>query len=230
MVKRYIAFFIMAFSLLAPGPGNAAETVKPEEMADLIQKRYESLKSFQADFVQELTNVASGEVDTRQGRIWFKQPSQVRWETSTPEKELLVVGADLAWQYIEDEELAIKHNVENILNSKTILRFLSGQANLAEDFVINSEWDGVDDVRQQWGKGLTLFQLLPKEPEPGMVLAFIGVEPDTGLLRQVMVVDFYGNGNEVRLADIELDVDIRPEQFSFAPPEGVEVEDNTQGF
>lgn len=221
--------FIAVFFLVTTSSGLAAD-VDANKVPDLIQKRYENLDSFQADFVQELTNVASGEVDVRKGQIWFKQPSRVRWETTEPEKELLIVGPDYAWDYIEEDELAIKYSVESLLNSKTILRFISGQANLKEDFIIKTEWDGAQAVREKWGKGNVVLQLTPKEPEPGMVLAFIGVEPGTGLLRQVMIVDFYGNGNEVRLSGVELNIALRDEMFQFNPPEGVIVEDNTQGF
>lgn len=230
MSRKYIAIIVVASLCLFSASAFAAESVAAEKMPDLIQKRYETLKTFKAEFVQELTNVASGEVDVRSGHIWFKQPSQVRWETIEPEKELLVVGPEFAWNYIEDEELAIKYSVESLLDSKTVIRFISGQANLKEDFTVRTEWDGADDVREKWGKGYTILQLTPKEPEPGMILAYIGVEPESGLLRQVMIVDFYGNGNEVRLSDIELNVDLKPDMFTFTPPEGTQVEDNTAGF
>lgn len=230
MSRLYTTISALFISLVFTSVCLAAEPVPAEDLPDLIQERYETLKTFQADFVQELTNVASGEVETREGRIWFKQPSQVRWETSVPEKELLVVGPEYAWNYIEDEELVIKYSVASLLDSKTILRFISGQANIKEDFVVKTEWQGADEVREKWGRGFTVLQLVPKEAEPGMVLAFIGVEPATGLLRQVMIVDFYGNGNELRLSNVELDVDLTPEMFDFEPPAGVQVEDNTDGF
>ena len=212
------------------GAAMAAPTLAPEDMPDLIQKRYETLRTFRADFVQELTNVASGDVEIRKGRIWYKQPSQVRWETTEPEKELLVVGPDYAWDYIEDDKLAIKYSVASLLDSKTILRFISGQANIKEDFVVKTEWPDVDDVRAKWGKGFMVMQLVPKEPEPGMMLAYIGVEPDSGLLRQIMIVDFYGNGNELRLSKVELDPELPEALFTFTPPKGTQVKDNTQGY
>ena len=230
MFKFNMVFFAVLLALTMPIASYADEAVLPEELPDLIQKRYETLKTFQADFIQELTNVASGEIENRKGRIWFKQPSQVRWETVEPDKELLVVGPEYAWDYIEDEQLALKYSVESLLDSKTILRFISGQANIKEDFIVKSEWQGAAEVRSRWGKGFTVLQLVPKEAEPGMVLAFIGVEPDTGLLRQVMIVDFYGNGNELRLSNVKQDIDLTPDLFSFVPPEGIMVEDNTQGY
>ncbi|QJB57739.1 outer membrane lipoprotein carrier protein LolA [Pseudodesulfovibrio sp. zrk46] len=230
MSRIHIAIIICFFMSFVSSVANSAEATTTDEMPDLIQQRYETLKTFQAGFIQELTNVASGEVDVREGRIWFKQPSQVRWETSKPEKELLVVGPEFAWDYIPDEELAIKYSVATLLDSKTVLRFLSGQANLKEDFIVKTEWAGADEVREKWGKGFTVLQLVPKEAEPGLVLAYIGVEPKSGLLRQVMIVDFYGNGNEVRLSDVELNVELEPDMFSFSPPEGTQVEDNTVGY
>ncbi|OIQ48951.1 Outer-membrane lipoprotein carrier protein precursor [Pseudodesulfovibrio hydrargyri] len=230
MSRFFAALFAMVSLLLVPAFTGAVEAIPPQDLPDLIQKRYETLKTFRADFTQELTNVASGEVEKREGKIWFRQPSQVRWETTAPEKELLVVGPKFAWDYIPDEELAIKYGVTALLDSKTILRFLSGQANIKEDFVVRTEWPGADEVRSRWGKDLTVLQLVPKEAEPGMVLAFVGVEPATGLLRQVMIVDFYGNGNEVKLSNVEIDVDLAKDMFSFTPPEGTQVEDNTQGL
>ena len=223
-----LAGLILAFGLVAVARGADAPTL--ENLPDLIQKRYETLRTFQADFVQELTNVASGDVEVRKGKIWFKQPSQVRWETAEPEKELLVVGPDFAWDYIEEEQLAIKYSVAALLDSKTVIRFISGQANLKEDFIVKTEWQGADDVRARWGKGCEVIQLVPKEAEPAMVLAYIGVEPKTGLLEKVMIVDFYGNGNELRLSNVVLDPDLPPSLFAFTPPEGTQVEDNTQGF
>jgi len=230
MKKTYFPLIALCAVLFFATVSPAADPVAAEDLPDLIQQRYDSLKTFQADFEQELTNVASGEVEVRRGRIWYKQPSQVRWETSEPEKELLVVGPEFAWDYIEDEGVVLKYGVATLLDSKTILRFISGQANIKEDFVVKTEWQGADEVRAKWGKGLTVLQLIPKEAEPGMVLAFVGVEPDTGLLRQVMIVDFYGNGNELRLSNVESDVDLSDDMFTFEPPAGVTVEDNTQGF
>lgn len=230
MSRNCIAFFLFVYICFFAVGTVSAENSTPADLPDLIQQRYESLKTFHADFIQELTNVASGETDLRKGRIWFQQPSKVRWETMEPEKELLVVGPEFAWNYIEEEELAIKYSVESLLDSKTVIRFISGQANIKEDFIVKTEWPGADEVRAKWGKGFTVLQLLPKEPEPGMVLAFIGVEPDTGLLRQVMIVDFYGNGNELRLSNVTQNVDLTEDMFVFTPPEGTQVEDNTMGY
>lgn len=228
-MRNTILSLLLAVLIVFPAASaRGAQPGQPgRDMADRIQTRYEQLKSFTADFSQTLTNAASGQAETRSGKIWFGQPSRVRWVTEKPDGEVLVIGPEFAWDYLEDENVAIKYRVEGLLSSKTILRFISGKANLREDFVIKTDWQGADDVRARWGKGLTILQLVPKEPEPGMVLAFVGVEPDTALFRQIMIVDFYGNGNEVRLDNVKLDQPLGDDLFEFTPPDGVEVEDNT---
>ncbi len=188
-------------------------------LTDAIQKRYETIQHFQADFQQELTNAASGSVEKRSGRIWFKQSSLVRWDTLKPEKELLVVGQNAVWNYIEADKIAMKYRTNQVFNSKTMVRFLSGKANLKEDFKVTEQ--GTED-------GLIKVRLLPKEPEPTMVMAYLWVDPKTHLMGRVLIVDFFGNGNQVTL--LGLTTDKRPDAklFEFTPPAGVQVRDNSK--
>lgn len=194
-------------------------TAQASELTDAIQKRYETVQHFQADFQQELTNAASGSVEKRSGKIWFKQPSLVRWDTTKPEKEILVVGQNVVWNYVEADKAALKYRSNQVFKSKTMIRFLSGKANLNEDFKVTEQ--GVED-------GLIKVRLLPKEPETTMVMAYIWVDPKTHLMGRVLIVDFFGNGNQVTL--LGLNTNKRPDAklFEFTPPAGVQVHDNTK--
>lgn len=209
---RYI--FTILFALFISLPASA------QDIPDMVQASYEDLTSFEAGFVQHLTNAASGETEERKGRIWFKQPSLVRWETINPEPELLIVGKEAVWNYFENEELAIKYRANQLFNSKTMIKFLSGKANLKEDFQVEDQGDD---------RGLAKLRLVPFEPETGMVLAYIWVDRKSGLLQQVLIVDFYGNGNMVTLSEVELNEGADDAIFEFTPPKGVDVEDNTVG-
>jgi outer membrane lipoprotein carrier protein len=51
------------------------------------------------------------------------------------------------------------------------------------------------------------------------------VEPETYLLRRIMTVDFQGNGNEIHLDQLRVDVEVAAELFEFTPPEGAQVND-----
>ena len=209
---------LLLLPLLAQ-PSTSLAAAQAAGITDAIQKRYDSIQHFQADFQQELTNAASGSVEKRSGRIWFKQPSLVRWDTLKPEKEILVVGHNAVWNYIETDKIAMKYRTNQVFNSKTMIRFLSGKANLKEDFKVTEQ--GTED-------GLIKLRLLPKEPEPTMVMAYLWVDPKTHLMGRVLIVDFFGNGNQVTL--LGLTTDKRPDAklFEFTPPAGVRVRDNSK--
>ncbi|HMM38592.1 MAG TPA: outer membrane lipoprotein chaperone LolA [Desulfovibrio sp.] len=189
-----------------------------QDLPDKVQKRYEALKSFQADFDQELTNAATREVEKRTGVMGFQNPGLVRWETLTPEKQLLVVGKESVWDYIESEGQAIHYRSDQAFTSKTMIRFLSGQANLKEDFKV---------VMQGQDLELNKVKLIPKEPEPGLVLAYLWVD-DEGTVKRVFIVDFYGNGNLVALKNFQQGYKHPADAFSFTPPKGVTILDNTK--
>ncbi len=192
-----------------------------ENIAARMQKTYDSLQSFDAKFAQVLRNPTSGEEQERSGMLFFKKPNLVRWETTQPENELLIVGRTVVWDYFADEGVAYKYATDNVLESKTMIRFISGQARLDQDFWITPEGEE---------GGLKKLDLVPKEPEPQLVRAYVWVEPGTAMLRKILLQDFYGNENELTFADVRTNPDMPDDLFEFAPPLGTEILDNTVQF
>ncbi|PTN37148.1 outer-membrane lipoprotein carrier protein LolA [Desulfonatronum sp. SC1] len=196
------------------GATGAALAAQAEEgIVGKIQRQYESIQSFQAEFTQELTVAASRESEERRGILYFRHPGLIRWETISPEPELLIVGPEVVWNYFEDEHIAYRYAVEDVLGSATVLKILSGQARLDEDFL--TEVDLAEDTAD------LVIRLRPRVPEPSLVEATMWVDPETFLLQQVLAVDFYGNTNKIALQDLRLDPDLDPALFKFTPPEGV---------
>lgn len=199
--------------------GSAAEAVDPATITAAIQKKYQSIKSFEAHFTQRLKNASAQEEEIRKGKILYKHPNLIRWVNETPEQELLLVGKDSVWNFFPEEMIAYKYDAAQVFSSKTILRFISGKADLQDDFAI--EYQGSEGNQYR----LVLF---PKEPEPGLVQAIIWVDTDTYLLKKILVYDFYTNENEVKFDSISLNPDIPDDTFTFTPPQDVEIFDNTQ--
>ena len=227
MRSLHVLLLVLFLGIWA-APVSAQDTT---EVADLIQNRYESVKSFESEFTQRLTRVAIGATTETFGHIWYKNPSLVRWETREPEeaREIIVVGKDVVWDYLEELNTVNKLSVQELLNSRTLMRFLTGKANLKEDFRVEGVWDGQEKLDAHWqGSGLMLFRLVPHQPEPGMLLAYLGVEPETYLLRRIMTVDFQGNSNEIYLTNLTVDIPVEDSLFEFTLPEGAVVNDTTQ--
>ncbi len=184
------------------------------DLSDQIQKRYDSLQSFRAFFLQKLTNASSREVQERLGSITFKRPRFIRWETTSPENELLIIGQNTVWEYFPEEETVYRYSVEQVLSSKTMIRFLSGEANLKEDFIVEDL--GTDGEFRH-------LKIIPMEPEPNLVEGELWVRPGQDMLEKIKLVDFFGNINELELTGIEIDVTVEDKDFILNPPQGTDV-------
>lgn len=201
---------LLALLLLLTGAWGA----QASELTDAIQKRYDTLQSFRGFFVQTLTNASSRETQERLGTIIFSRPRFIRWETTSPEPELLIVGKDTVWDYFPEEQTLYRYSVEQVLDSKTMIRFLSGEANLKEDFIVEDL--GQDGEYQH-------LKLIPKEPEPNLVEGEIWVRSGQDILEKIKLTDFFGNVNELVLSGLELDVEVDQKEFTLDPPQGVEI-------
>ncbi len=203
----------------------ATAHAKTDPLVGELQATYESLDSFEAKFKQTLKNTATGEEEERSGMFFFKKPELIRWENLKPEEELLVVGKDVVWDYFKDEQVVYKYTVDKVLESKTMIRFISGQARLDQDFYIKRE---TSPLAGEAKSKLIKLNLVPKEPETQLVQAYVWVDPDTKLLKRILLQDFYGNENEMSFEDIDLNPVLPPELFMFAPPPDAEVFDDTK--
>jgi len=186
---------------------------------DKIQTKYQKLTSFQASFTQTLTNAATKEQDVRKGKLYFQKPGLIRWQILTPDPEILIVGTKIVWDVFPQENIAYKYQRNQILTSKTMLKFISGQANLAQDFI--SQEQGQD----KWGLKI---KLIPKQPEPNLVLAYVWINPKTYFLNKVLLVDFFGNGNELTINQLKLNPQLPAQMFKFTPTPQIKIIDNTK--
>lgn len=216
----FFSVFFSVFTLFLPPLAQAAD---PVHTAGALQKKYDTIQSFTAKFKQDLKNSASGEVETRTGTIAFKKPLLVRWETVEPEKELLLVGKNEVWDYFSDDKEAYRYPVEEIINSKTMLRFLTGKSNILEDFHVTASKEPAES-------GATVLDLAPKDPEPGLVGAVIWIDAASGLISRVRIQDFYANTNDLSLSEIVADPKLTEGAFQFTPPSGVKIHDNVGGI
>lgn len=181
-----------------------------------LQKNYEQIKTFKATFTQKLTHKESGSVEERKGTLLFQKPLLVRWETAKPHAELLVITPKEIWDYLPDEELAYRYPPQLVQDSRSLIQVITGQARLDQDFSVTAKGEE---------QGLQKLALFPKDPKPELVEAVIWVDAKAKLIRKAVIVDFYGNSNEVTFSEITPNVTHPASTFAFTPPKGVEVED-----
>ncbi len=179
-----------------------------------IQKKYQEVNTISTSFEQSLAHKESGSVQKRQGELFFSKPFLVRWETKEPHAELLLIGKDMVWNYLPEEEVAYTYDAEIVEGSRPLVQVITGQAQLSKDFAVKNA--GKED-------GYTKLILYPHDPSPDMVEAVIWVD-DAKLIRKASIIDFYGNSNTLAFTKITLNNTLSQDTFTFTPPKGVDVE------
>ncbi|MDL2267772.1 outer membrane lipoprotein carrier protein LolA [Desulfovibrio sp. OttesenSCG-928-G15] len=210
---RFFLLFCMMVFLFAP-----SALAKNTVAADL-QKTYEGITAMQASFNQVLVHKESGSREQRKGVLYFKKPLLVRWETKSPAPELLLVTKNVIWNAFPDEEIAYKYALSLAQDSRSIIRVITGQASITQDFTIEN--------KKQEG-GLHYLILYPKKPTQSMVEAHLWVDPKTKLIKKLRIYDFYGNQNEMSFGNINPKATPSDAMFSYKPPKGYVVEDRTK--
>ena len=195
-----------------------APATESRRLTELLQSAYAEMQTLQTDFFQEIKHRDSGDTDVYKGVLSFKKPFFLRWEVVSPSPELIVLTEEAAWQYFEDEMLAYKYQPDIHLEAGLLFRVLTGQSRLDEEFDIS-------EIRTE--NGLTCIHAYPKEPIAQMVEAKIWVDTNSLYVTRVVSLDFYGNSTDVRLSNISINPTLSDDIFTFTPPEGILVEDNT---
>jgi len=215
MVRIARMLCMLSFLLL---PQAAVAAAKPQLNAVVkeVQRVYGAMDAFQATFTQKLSHQESGSFEMRNGTLLFKKPLFVRWESVKPNAELLVINSREIWNYLPDETIAYRYAPELAKDSRTLIRVITGQARLDQDFFV--EEDGKED-------GLLRLRLHPLEPTQQMVEAGIWVDPASYLIKKAIVVDFYGNSNEVTFTGLNTKLKLAENSFDFTPPKDATVED-----
>ena len=216
-MKRKSWALVGLIALLAFAGVAQAASVNPVVVA--LQKKYESITSMKAEFTQLLVHKESGSKEKRSGVLYFKKPLLVRWESKKPSPELLLVTNKEIWNAFPDEEVAYKYALSLAQDSRSIVRVVTGQARLDQDFQIEEE-----------GKeaGLIKLRLFPKEPVQALVEAILWVDPASSLIKKVRIYDFYGNENEITFTSQDMGAPIRDSLFTYTPEKGMTVEDRTK--
>ena len=191
-----------------------------ESAATRLQDRYKSITSMQASFTQTLIHKESGGKENRSGVMTFQKPFLLRWEVTQPAPELLIVTDKEIWNEFSDEEIVYKYPLSMAEDSSGILQVITGQARLDKDFIID---------RESREGNLVKLEAFPNEPTQSLTEVRLWVDQASGLLRRVVVIDFFGNENDITFADLKTNVKIAGTPFTYAPPKGMQVEDRSDG-
>lgn len=200
--------------LVAPSLPYAAS--QEQATVDAIQKRYETVITFQAKFVQRSFVKMMDRTQESRGIVQIKKPGRMKWDYNAPDPQTLVSNQETLWLYVPEDEQVTKMPMESIYSSNTPALFLAGKGKLTDAF-------NIGQVIQEENRIAVV--LVPKEEEHGVQSLTLYADKKNYQILGSSVYDKLGNRTEIRFSDITVNKNIPEETFTFKIPEGVEVLD-----
>src|SRR5437763_9976419 len=108
------AAFLFAAAVLAavvsPPIGHAADRSAPE-IAAALQRHYDGIRDFSADFVHSYQGGVLRKQVVERGHVLIKKPGRMRWEYTSPEQKLFVSDGTKMYSYLPQDRQVIVSSV-----------------------------------------------------------------------------------------------------------------------
>jgi outer membrane lipoprotein carrier protein len=184
--------------------------------SEALQQQLAAIKSFKAEFSQQVTDSQGEAIMQGEGNIALQQPMMIRWQQQSPDDTLFVSNGDKTYYFDSFAEQVTIMNTHSLIDSTP--------------FVLLTSKDP-----EQWAK----YQVVATD-------AGFSVTPNKGVESQVEKLDISFNAKEQGLAsltvldtsgqqslftfkDAKVNEALAAQTFEFTIPEGVEVDDQSQG-
>jgi len=232
----------LIFCALAAAPPLPAQTsAQAAPVVRLLEARYRNVKTLKAVFLQTYRDGRSG-LQVESGTVYFSRPGRMRWEYESPEAKLFVSDGKSVWFFVPADRTATRAPMKESADWRTPLAWLTGKAKLSQlcdrigvsgtppgqsgHIVLNCIPRGtkpllksspLDDAVQEGILG----------PAAWYDRVLLEVDPSTGELADVRVLQPGGVELEFRFGQWQVGLPIEETLFRFQTPPGVTLLDET---
>ncbi len=185
-----------------------------QDLANSLQKKYDTIRDFSADFVHTYEGGVLKRKREERGTLFVKKPGKMRWNYKAPDEKVFVADGVRLIQYFPEENRAIVSGCP-MKTSRPFL-FLSGRGNLTRDFNVSLGQGGAADA---W-----MLRLEPKTPQqPNTTGSRLPPRSETFLLHSLTVAEKQGNRSTFAFTNFKENPGLADKTFAFSIPRGADV-------
>lgn len=197
-----------------PAAQSARET--PEQLAARIQQRYDTIRDFEADFVQTYQGGVLRTRTTEQGTVAVKRPGRMRWVYTKPERKEFVSNGERVYSFIPRDKQVVVSPMPSAEQTTPAL-FLAGRGHLVRDFTVSAaELPGAPE-------GTVALRFEPRKADPEIEWLMLAVDPATLQIRQLVALDRQGGRSTFTFSNLKENRNLSDKLFEFQVPRGVDV-------
>ena len=195
----------------------AAQSPSADTVARDLQRKYDRVADFSADFVHSYRGGVLKQQATERGTLLVKKPGKMRWEYTAPEKKLFVSDGHKIYSYIPQDRQVTVGTMPRDEQAPTPALFLTGKGNITRDFT--ASFDKVTEAPP----GSIALKLTPKRREPEYDSLTLVLDPKTLALQMLITVDAQGGRSAFTFSNLKENVGVADSQFVFKMPRNVDV-------
>jgi outer membrane lipoprotein carrier protein len=220
-VRVFVLFVASWFSLSSIGHLQSA-TPTANDLAQALQRKYDTIKDFSANFVQTYRGGVLNKEVTERGQLLIKKPGKMRWEYRSPENKLYISDGVKMYFYVPADKQVTIDSVPAEDQATTPILFLSGKGNLTRDFSAS-----IADPPRATPPGTLALKLVPKKPQPDYEALVVAFEPETYRLCGLITTDAQNGVSTYTFSNLKENISPSDKEFEFKPPRGVDIITNT---
>ena len=215
---RRLFFSIAALVTLAP----PLRAQTPDAVIARAVSAYKSIRTLRGSFEQTLRNPLTGSMMTARGDFEQQLPDRISVRFTEPRGDRIIVNGETAWLYLPSTNPGQAYKVPAAAGG--------GSLNITEQFLTSPATRfrmtsaGTAMIGDRATHAITL---APKTPMPEFSQAIVWIDDETGLIRQFEINEPSGLIRRIRLIEATVNAAVDPASFSFTPPKGVQVIDQT---
>jgi len=214
------SFVMLALASVATAGVHTAETTAPE-LAASLQRKYDGIRDFSADFTHTYEGGVLKKQITERGHLLVKKPGKMRWDYSAPEPKQFVSDGVKMYSYIPEDKQVIVAAVPADEEAPTPTLFLAGKGNVTRDFT-----PSLVDAPAGAPAGSRALKLVPKAEQREYDWLVLVLDPATIAIRGLQTVDAQGGKSSFSFTNLKENVGIADKEFEFKIPHGVDVISN----
>jgi outer membrane lipoprotein carrier protein len=202
----------VAGAAAAPAPDSASAA-----LASAIQRHYDQVRDFRADFTHTYVGGILRKKTTERGRMSIRKPGRMRWTYTQPEEKVFVSDGTRLYSYIPADKQVYVATVPSGDQATTPALFLAGKGNLLRDFTVDAA------TVEGTPAGSVALKLTPKRPEREYDWLNLVVDKSTLELRMLVTSDNQGGVSTFAFTNLRENAGVSDKEFLFVMPRGVDV-------
>jgi outer membrane lipoprotein carrier protein len=186
-----------------------------QEVAAALQRHYDTVRDFSADFVQTGESGVLRRKRVERGTVIVKKPGRMRWNYTSPEPKLFVSDGTRMYFHLPATNQVTVSLVPQGDEAATAALFLTGRGDIMRDFTVSFAEGAADG---EWR-----LRLQPKRPQPEYDWLELRVDRETMQIRAITAGDAQGGRSTFEFSNIKENIGAADKLFAFTIPRGADV-------